>query len=199
MITEMNVPCPLCREALSGKWKLALLSRLSTGTVRWSTLTHSIPSAAPNVLTRQLRELERDGLVLRIVTAVHSPQVIEYTLSKEGKTLVPMLETLSHWAESNREGSDSASAFSVCQRVLAGRWMIPIMTQLPAPLRFGVIQERLEGISRGVLAAQLGELRDMRLVHRKRYEVFPPRVEYVLTEQGRELLEILAPTSRQNG
>lgn len=194
MNAKVNIPCSPHREALSGKWKLELLYRLSTGTVRWSVLTHSIPAAAPNVLTRQLRSLQRDELVLRIVTAAHSPQIIEYALSEEGKALVPMLGALAQWDKAFRDTSDVAPSFSVCQRVLAGRWMIPIMTQLPAPLRFGALQEALGGISRGVLAAQLEELREMGLVHQKRYEVFPPRVEYVLTAKGQELLEILTPT-----
>lgn len=193
MNLQPNILSPALREALSGKWKLELLYGLSRGTVRWSVLTHSIPAAAPNVLTRQLRGLQKDGLVLRIVTAAHSPQIIEYALSEEGRLLEPTLEALAHWDMRYRNTPDSEPDFSACQRVLAGRWMFPIMALLPAPLRFGALQERLEDISRGVLAAQLGELRDMELIHQIRYNIFPPRVEYVLTAKGRELLNILDP------
>lgn len=82
--------------------------------------------------------------------------------------------------------------FSVCDRVLSSRWMLSILWDLQEPQRFGEIQERLPGLSRGVLAAQLQELVRMSLVSQTKYLVFPPRVEYALTERGLELLEILS-------
>lgn len=63
---------------LGGKWKLEILYRLSAGTVRWSALTRSFPEAAPNVLTRQLRQLESEGLISRFVTAPQPPRTVEY-------------------------------------------------------------------------------------------------------------------------
>lgn len=183
-------------DALNGKWKLELLHQLSGGTVRWSTLTHSIPKAAPNVLTRQLRKLEEDGLVLRIVTSAQPPQVIEYTLSGQGRRLVPMLEALARWDKTYHDNTDTAPDFSDCQRVLSSRWMLSILTLISVPLRFGSIQSHFEDLSRGVLAAQLGELRDMGFVYQKRYDIFPPRVEYVLSEKGRDLLDILLPNTK---
>ncbi len=182
-------------DSLNGKWKLELLYHLSRGTVRWSTLTHSIPKAAPNVLTRQLRKLETDGLVLRIVTSAQPPQVIEYTLSGQGRRLVPMLEALARWDKTYHKNTETAPDFSDCQRVLSSRWMLPILTLLSVPLRFGSIQAHFENLSRGVLAAQLGELRDMGFVYQKRYDIFPPRVEYVLSEKGRDFLDILLPNA----
>ena len=82
--------------------------------------------------------------------------------------------------------------FSVCDRVLSSRWMLSILWDLQESQRFGEIQERLPGLSRGVLAAQLQELVRMSLVSQTKYLVFPPRVEYALTERGLELLEILS-------
>jgi DNA-binding HxlR family transcriptional regulator len=82
---------------LSGKWKLALLYQLSDGPLRWNQLIHSFPDTAPNVLTRQLRQLEDANLVQRIVIDQKPPQVIAYGLTKKGQTLVPFLESLSRW------------------------------------------------------------------------------------------------------
>ncbi len=81
--------------------------------------------------------------------------------------------------------------FQICERVISGRWKLPILGELEIPLRFGDLQNRLEGLSRSVLAAQIQELLGMGLIHQKKYSCFPPRVEYSLTPQGRSLLEIL--------
>lgn len=83
---------------LSGKWKLELLYRLAQGPARWSVLVHSFPEAAPNVLTRQLRQLEEAGLVLRVVTSPLPPQAIEYRLSPRGQRLGPVLDAMGDWA-----------------------------------------------------------------------------------------------------
>lgn len=179
-------------EVLGGKWKLELIWRLSGGSVRWSTLIHSMPDAAPNVLTRQLRSLEENGLVLRFITSVHPPQIVEYILTEKGNRLVPTVRAIERWARLYGE-KDTAVRFEVCQRVLSSRWMLQILSVVRVPVRFGGIQASLTGISRGVLAAQLQQLRDMGLVYQMRYDVFPPRVEYVLTDKGRGLLDILMP------
>lgn len=87
---------------------------------------------------------------------------------------------------------DSVSPdFTICQRVLSSRWMLPILHTVSVPRRFGEIQSQLGDLSRGVLAAQLQELRQMELLHQTKYDCFPPRVEYRLTEKGQCLMEIL--------
>jgi len=173
---------------LTGKWKLELLYRMTDGSVRWSVFTHTIPGAAPNVLTRQLRTLELDGLAARIITNPQPPQVIEYALTQQGQTLVPILRSLAQWSDPLSSGYPD---LSVAQRVVSGQWKHPILSRLHQPQRFGAIQAALGGISRGVLSVQLQELVELGLLEQKKYEVFPPRVEYVLTDRGRSLLEIL--------
>lgn len=85
------------RPMLSGKWKLVILYHLIDGAIRWSVLTEKLPQAAPNVLTRQLRQLERDGLIRRTVVAAHPPQVVEYSLTERGAALIPLLQQLAQW------------------------------------------------------------------------------------------------------
>ncbi|MBQ9270469.1 MAG: helix-turn-helix transcriptional regulator [Oscillospiraceae bacterium] len=85
-----------------------------------------------------------------------------------------------------------ASAFSVCRRVLSSRWMLPILNTIAVSKRFGDIQDTLDGLSRGVLASQLQELLSMGLITQRKYVCFPPKVEYQISEKGRELMEILS-------
>lgn len=87
---------------------------------------------------------------------------------------------------------ESYPDFSIFQRVISSRWMLPILHGLDAPKRFGDIQSDLEGLSRGVLAAQLQELLQMGLLTQFKYTCFPPRVEYQITPKGQGLMDILS-------
>lgn len=86
-----------CGRPLSGKWKMEILYLLSGGPARWSELTRSFPTAAPNVLTRQLRQMEQEGLILRSVSSPKPPQVVEYALTAQGTQLIPTLQALHRW------------------------------------------------------------------------------------------------------
>jgi len=54
------------------------------------------------MLTQQLRELERDGIVLRKVYPVVPPKV-EYSLTEYGKTLLPILDEMAAWGEKHKD------------------------------------------------------------------------------------------------
>ena len=82
--------------------------------------------------------------------------------------------------------------YSVCQRVLSSRWMLPILNCVSTAVRFGDIQDALSGLSRGVLAAQLQALVGMGLITRRKYVCFPPMVEYRITDKGQALLDVLS-------
>ena len=84
-------------EPLTGKWKLDLLARLSSSPARWNELVKSFPEAAPNVLTRQLKELERDGLVRRMDHSSKPPKVVEYRLTEAGEQYIPFLTAVEVW------------------------------------------------------------------------------------------------------
>lgn len=187
------IETPLMR--ISGKWKLELLYTMAGGAIRWKSLVHSLPKAAPNVLTRQLRQMETDNMVVRRVVSTSPPQIVEYELTEEGKRLRPILSDLHQWETDSRQNQTPSCPlpdFSVSSRVLSSRWMLSIMTLLHEPTRFGCLQQQLEGISRSVLAAQLQELCDMKLLSQTRHTCFPPRVEYALTAEGKALIEILS-------
>ncbi len=97
--------CPVetSLELLSGKWKPRILWKLHRdGTLRFSDFRRQLPEITPKVLTQQLRDLERDGLIERKVYAEVPPKV-EYSLSEFGQTLEPVLITIAEWGMANQE------------------------------------------------------------------------------------------------
>jgi DNA-binding HxlR family transcriptional regulator len=83
-------------DVIGGKWKSVVLFYLLDGTKRFSELRRLLPSVTQRMLTLQLRELERDGLVHRRVYAQIPPKV-EYSLTDFGRTLEPVLLGLRDW------------------------------------------------------------------------------------------------------
>lgn len=87
----------LTLKVLGGKWKPIILYHLSRQTVmRFSDLRRSMPSITERMLTKQLRELEKDGLVVRTVYREVPPKV-EYSLTDLGTSLIPILHELREW------------------------------------------------------------------------------------------------------
>jgi len=83
---------------LEGRWKLIILFHLFGGTVmRFSDLERAIPAVSQKMLIQQLRQLESDGLVRRIVHHQVPPKV-EYCLTEWGQALCPALDALLSWA-----------------------------------------------------------------------------------------------------
>ena len=88
---------------ISGKWKSMILWHLQFGTMRYSQLQRQLKRVTQKMLTQSLRELEQDGLIVRTVYPVIPPKV-EYSLSEEGKALIPIFELLHQWGR--RVGSE---------------------------------------------------------------------------------------------
>ena len=84
---------------LEGRWKLVILFHLFGGkTLRFSDLERAIPGISQKMLTQQLRQLEQDCIVTRIVHPAVPPKV-EYHLTEWGQSLCPALDRLLTWAE----------------------------------------------------------------------------------------------------
>jgi DNA-binding HxlR family transcriptional regulator len=88
-------------EAIGGKWKCVILWWLRRDAKRFGELKLLMPKIAQKVLTQQLRELEREGLVDRISYA-ESPPRVEYSLTAHGQTLTPITELMCEWGKSHR-------------------------------------------------------------------------------------------------
>lgn len=86
---------------IGGRWKLPILARLAPGTLRYSQLKKLLPNVSERILILQLRELEKDGLISRLVYAEVPPKV-EYQLTDKGTSLRPILRLLSDWGDENR-------------------------------------------------------------------------------------------------
>lgn len=81
---------------ISGKWKYLIFCFLTTGGKRNHELLKLIPLISQKVLTEQLRQLEKDGIVLRTIHP-SVPVSVEYSLTEFGKTLIPVFEVLRQW------------------------------------------------------------------------------------------------------
>ena len=93
---------------LEGRWKLVILFHLFGGRLmRFSELERAIPAISQKMLIQQLRQLEQDGVVRRIVHHQVPPKV-EYGLTDWGQALCPALDALLGWAE-RRPPADTAA------------------------------------------------------------------------------------------
>ena len=81
---------------IGGKYKTLILWHLKDTILRFNELKKLIPKATPKMLTQQLRELESDGLIIRVVYPVVPPKV-EYSLSDFGKSIIPILDSMCDW------------------------------------------------------------------------------------------------------
>src|SRR5215468_7331234 len=94
---------------LEGRWKLVILFHLFGGQVlRFSDLERAIPKVSQKMLIQQLRQMEKDGIVRRIVHHQVPPKV-EYGLTEWGQALCPALDALLKWAALREEMTDSAA------------------------------------------------------------------------------------------
>ena len=99
MTMERELPaCPVETTLLmiSDKWKVLILRDLLNGTMRFSELRRSVGNISQKVLTANLRQMERDGLVHREVYPEVPPRV-EYSLTETGRTLKPVIEAMKNW------------------------------------------------------------------------------------------------------
>jgi DNA-binding HxlR family transcriptional regulator len=91
-------PVSISLRVIAGKWKPLILRELKDDSRRFGQLQRRIPEASQKVLTSQLRQLERDGLVERNVfpgPILHT----QYTLTSYGRTLRPALLELARWGQ----------------------------------------------------------------------------------------------------
>jgi DNA-binding HxlR family transcriptional regulator len=88
-------------DLIDGKWKGVILFHLLSGTQRFGELRRRMPSITQRMLTKQLRALEQDKLIIRKVYAEVPPRV-EYTVSEMGESLRPVIEVLKQWGETHR-------------------------------------------------------------------------------------------------
>ncbi len=100
----INDSCGMARalSIVGGRWKPAILCRLNHSTMRYGELRNSIEGISERMLVAQLRELEQDQVIERIVYPEVPPRV-EYCITELGGTMRPMLKAMSDWGNMHRE------------------------------------------------------------------------------------------------
>ena len=96
--TITNCPVEYTASLIGNKWKIIILRDLLTGTKRYNELTRSVVGISAKVLTENLRDLERDGIVKRTVYPVVPPKV-EYSLTDKGYDLKDVLAAMRVFGE----------------------------------------------------------------------------------------------------
>lgn len=101
--TDASYECPVevTLDVIGGKWKGMVLHRLLDGTTRFNEIRRAVPGVTQRMLTRQLRELEADGVIRRKVYAEVPPKV-EYSLTEFGRSLEPILSLMGDWGNQYR-------------------------------------------------------------------------------------------------
>jgi DNA-binding HxlR family transcriptional regulator len=123
---DLDYGCPIevTLDVIGGKWKGMVLHRLLQGAARFNELRRVIPKTTQRMLTLQLRELERDGVILRTVYPEVPPRV-EYSLTDFGRTLAPILDMMEKWGEQYQgvvraQSEAKGMATRVAERVTVG-------------------------------------------------------------------------------
>jgi len=85
---------------LQGKWKLPILGCIIQGNKRFTEFERSIPKITPRMLSKELKDLEANGVIQR---TVRNSTLIEYSLTISGKSFVKVLDLMVEWGLNHRE------------------------------------------------------------------------------------------------
>lgn len=94
-------PCTtsITMDIIGGKWKTVILYHLRDGKKRYNELRKTLPVVTERTLSLQLKQLEEDGVVTRMVYTSKPPLKVEYELTDFGKSLIPLLDAIAQWGE----------------------------------------------------------------------------------------------------
>ena len=94
--------CPFqeAMDLMSGKWTMTIINTLMAGKMRFKVLERSIPGINTRMLVKELKQLEKTGVLIRTAYAT-VPPTVEYTLSEKGNSLTPVLIAVQEWALKN--------------------------------------------------------------------------------------------------
>ncbi|RSK43167.1 winged helix-turn-helix transcriptional regulator [Hymenobacter rigui] len=88
-------------DILSGKWKLSIIARLCHQPMRYSALLREVTGISGKVLSRELQDLETNGLIVRHV-ATSKPLTVTYSLTETGRSLTALTDSLAEWGLAHR-------------------------------------------------------------------------------------------------
>lgn len=97
-IATYSCPVEAVMDVIGGKYKAQIVYELIDGTKRYHQIQNALPQATPRMLSKQLKELEADGVITRTLYPVVPPKT-EYSLTELGQSLVPIVQSLCTWGE----------------------------------------------------------------------------------------------------
>src|SRR5262249_16724627 len=95
-------------DVIEGKWKPIVVNALKRDTLRFGQLRRHVPKATRKVLTEELRELEGDCIIVRR-TSQKRWERVEYSLTRYGRTLVPVLTLMARWGKGHKKFQQARS------------------------------------------------------------------------------------------
>lgn len=105
--THTQCPVTFCMKVIGGKWKPIILYLISMEVNRFGVLQRAITGISKQMLTKQLRELEEDGILERVIYPEIPPRV-EYFITKKGESLFPIITSMSEWGRSHMPESENS-------------------------------------------------------------------------------------------
>lgn len=107
----LKCPAEFTLALIAGRWKIPLIFHLLAGAKRFSELFRALTGITQKVLTQQLREMERRGLVERKVFAQVPPKVV-YSLTPLGRSLKPVVDAMCRWGDLHGSSATAREAQS---------------------------------------------------------------------------------------
>ena len=105
---QFSCPVEATINVLGGKWKLLILYNLLERPMRFSELRTEIGAVSERILSKQLQEMEADGLVERALLS-RAPLRVEYSLTAHGATTAPLLAAICTWGDAHLERHATAT------------------------------------------------------------------------------------------
>ena len=93
-----DCPVSFCLSKIGGKWKPLLIYMIRNDVNRFGKLYKAIPGISKQMLTKQLRELESDGIISRKVYPEVPPRVV-YSITSYGESLFPVIDSMQKWGK----------------------------------------------------------------------------------------------------
>ncbi len=91
-------PVAMAAEVLCTRWTMLLVRELVVGSTRFNDLRRGLPRMSPALLSKRLKDLEHAGIVRRVASPVE-PGVLEYNLTRSGKDLAAVVESIGNWGQ----------------------------------------------------------------------------------------------------
>lgn len=116
-------PLAAALSRVGDRWSLQIVESLLEGPRRFNELQASVTGIAPNILSRRLSDLERDGVIVAAPYSQRPPR-FSYELTGAGRELAGALRLLAQWGATNA-GSDEAPRHEACGTPVQARWYCP--------------------------------------------------------------------------